>query len=75
MGLDLPPPSGPSVKTLKKRDRVQRDVAADFGKIFCCPQDLGDTREMSTPSKDVLISNLQNFWKKLGIQWCETFYL
>lgn len=25
------------VKTLKKRDPVQRDVAADFGKIFRCP--------------------------------------
>ena len=52
------------VKTLKKRDPVQRDVASDFGKIFRCPQDLGDTRKMPTPSKDVLISNLQNFLKK-----------
>ena len=52
------------VKTLKKRDPVQRDVASDFGKIFRCPQDLGDTRKMPTPSKDALISNLQNFLKK-----------
>ncbi len=52
------------VKTLKKRDPVQREVASDFGKIFRCPQDLGDIQQMPTPSKDILISNLQNFLKK-----------
>ena len=52
------------VKTLKKKDSVQRDMASDFGKIFRDPQDLGDIRKMSTPGKDILLSNLQNFLKK-----------
>ena len=45
------------VKTLEKRDPV-RDVASDFGKFFCCPQDLGDTRKIPTHSQ------LQNLSKK-----------
>ena len=52
------------VKTLKKRDPIQRDVAADFGKIFQHPQDMGDTRKMTTPSSNILLSNLDNFSKK-----------
>jgi hypothetical protein len=52
------------VKTLKKKDSVQRDIASDFGKIFRHPQDLRDIRKMPTPCKDILLSNLQNFMKK-----------
>lgn len=52
------------VKTLKKRDPVQRAAASDFGMIFRDPQDMGDTRKMSTPANDVLLSNLDNFLKK-----------
>jgi hypothetical protein len=32
--------------------------------IFRCPEDLGDTQQMSTHPKDILVSNLQNFLKK-----------
>ena len=35
-----------------------------FWEDFSLPSGLGDTRQMSTPSKDILISNLQNFLKK-----------
>ena len=52
------------VKTLKKKDSVQREIASDFGKIFRNPQDMGDIRKLSTPGKDILLSNLQNFMKK-----------
>ncbi|CAB3980735.1 Hypothetical predicted protein [Paramuricea clavata] len=52
------------VKTLKKKDSVQRDIASDFGKIFRHPQDLGDIQKMPTPCKDILLSNLQHFMKK-----------
>ena len=49
---------------MKKKDSVQRDIASDFGKIFRHPQDLGDVRKMSTPGKEILLTNLQNFLKK-----------
>ena len=52
------------VKTLKKKDNLQRELAAEFGLIFRHPSDLGDTRKMATPGKDAIISNLVNFIKK-----------
>lgn len=40
------------MKTLKKRDPLQRDIASDFGIVFRHPEDIGDVREKNAnPSK------------------------